>query len=225
MTSGRKFELETVGGKNYSLKNEIFVGLKHNSGWGLAGSAAFVNKSYDDSSKNSSAGADSTILAFHPSIYKDQSTNIYGYARFYLPTSESSQLADKHQYAYYSFADVELGGKWSLSNNLIPRYFTQNSFNPGDTYFYVENETDVYYKLSQWFSIGGAPYLQLDMHDRTAPGTTIELCPLLDFNLGKHALIEPRAYLPIYVDGVVNGGAKAASLANAAAELYLKLSI
>lgn len=225
LTTGRKYELEVIGGKNYSRKHELVLGGKHSSGFGAAVTGSVSVSDYDDSTKNKQTTNDITTILYHPTLYKNDGWDVYGFARIYYPTSDASKAANSWHYLYLLGTNFDLGGGLRLENCLIPHYFSKNSFADDDTYFLLEEELLAKYDVTKWMTVGLGPYMVVDSKERSAPGTSIELTPVIGFNLGDHVYFEPKMYLPIYTDGQVGGGPRRAALSEIAGEFYLKLAM
>ena len=84
MTMGRKEELETIGGKNYEMFNEVYVGATHSSGWGMDLTAAYDSESNADRSLDTRSLTDASVIIRHPTIYKDDTFSVDGKFRALL---------------------------------------------------------------------------------------------------------------------------------------------
>lgn len=222
LTTGRKYELEEIGGKNFSRKHEVVLGAKHSSGFGASLTGSVSESSFDDTTKNKQTTGDITTLLYHPGWYKADGWDVYGFGRVYFPTSDASKLTNKFHYFYYLGTNYDFGGGFRLENGITPHYYTQNEFADDDTFFLFEEELIAKYDVVPWLTIGAGPYLQVDSHERSSPGTTVEITPLIGLNF-DHVYFESKMYLPVFVDGQLGGGPKNASLSQIAGEFYLKL--
>lgn len=222
LTLGRKWELEEIGGKNYSRKHEVYLGAKHSSGFGATLTGSVSGTSFADNTKDAQTTGDITTILYHPTFYKDTSWDFYGLGRIYFPTSDASKTINKMRYYYYFGTNYTFTGNFRLENGIGLHYFTQNKFADDDIFFLFEEELYAKYDVTKWLTLGFGPYLQVHSKERTAPGTAIELTPFLGFNLGEHAYFEAKSYLPIFTDGSV-GSPRNASLNEIGSEIYLKL--
>ncbi|MES2965271.1 MAG: hypothetical protein V4760_15400 [Bdellovibrionota bacterium] len=223
VTTGRKYELEEIGGKNFSRKHEVFLGAKHSSGFGASLTGSVSVSSFDDDTKNKQTTNDITTILYHPTLYKADGWDFYGYGRVYFPTSDASKKTNSTHYLYVLGTNYDFGGGFRLENCIIPHYWTKDSFADDDTYFLLEEELIAKYDVNKTITLGLGPYAQIDSHERAAPGTSIEITPIVALNLGDHAYFESKMYLPVYTDGQVGGGPRRAALSEIAGEFYLKL--
>jgi hypothetical protein len=223
LTTGRKYELEEVGGKNFSRKHEVILGAKHSSGFGASITGSVSISSFDDQTKNKQTTNDITTILYHPTLYKENGWDFYGFARIYFPTSDASKPTNNTHYLYYFGTNYDFGGGFRLENGITPHYWTKSSFADDDTFFLLEEELIAKYDINSTFTLGFGPYMQIDSHERSAPGTSIEVTPILGINVMDHVYFESKAYMPIYTDGQVGGGPRRAALSEIAGEFYLKL--
>ena len=223
LTTGRKYELEEIGGKNFSRKHEVVLGAKHSSGFGASLTGSISGSSFDDNAKDKQTTNDITMLLYHPGFYKNDGWDFYGFGRVFFPTSEASKPNNRTHYLYVFGTNFDFGGGFRLENSIVPHYFTQDTFADDDTFFLLEEELIAKYDLVPWLTLGIGPYVQIDSHERSAPGTSAEITPILGFNINDHIYFESKAYLPIYTDGQVGGGPRRAALSEIAGEFYLKI--
>ena len=222
VTMGRAYQLETPGDRNFAIKNEIFAGANHSSGWGVKLSADYVTTSNDDSKKDIKEIGDPSIIVSHPSIYKTNDLDVYGRVRYYAPVAASSRAVGLNHFAYYLLADLKLPEEMIVSNALITRYFAQSAYADSDAFSLVYDSTELTKKVN-WLRFGLGQQTQIESHQAIAPGTTAEIYPFLDFIGLPNALIEAKIYLPVYAKGLVGGGPVAASVSNIQAEFFMKL--
>ncbi len=223
VTLGRKYQLETLGERNYEMKNEVFVGANHSSGWGAKLSASFVSTSNDDNKKDESRAGDPSIIVAHPSLYKTPNLAVYGRARYYLPVSSPSRASGVQHFAYYLLTDVQLPEQLIVSNAFIPQYFHQSKYKSSDAFALIYDATELTRKFD-WFRLGLGQQTQIESHEASRPGTTVEAYPFFDYIGIPNALLEAKLYIPLYVDGPVGGGPLGTSIANIQAEFFAKLS-
>jgi hypothetical protein len=224
VTMGRTYELQEAGGRNFAMKNELFVGATGESGWGAKLSASFNSTSNADTSKDVREFGDPSVIVSHPSLYKDRDLDVYGRFRYYAPVATSSRAASLHHFAYYLLADLTLPAQMSVSNALIPRYFSQAEYADSDAYFLLYDSTELTKQLSSSLAIGIGQQTQIEAHHVTAAGTSIEAYPFVNFTGISKVLIQAKAYLPLYVNNSVGGAPTAAGLSNLQAEFFAKVS-
>lgn len=226
---GRKYELETPGGRNYLMKNEIFVGTTHASGWGAKLSLDYVATSNDDSKKDVHEMADPSVIVEHPSLFKNRDVNIYGQARYFLPVAADSKAKSLQQLAYYLFTDMQLVEQLSLTNSFNLRYYIQASYADADSFSLVTNTTEVSRKFD-WFGVGFGQRTQIESHQATSPGTSVEVYPLLSFLGISNTVIQAKLYIPLIVSGLVNGppgsssGPSSGGLSGAQVEFFARIA-
>ncbi len=225
MTAGRKDDLETVGGKNYSMKNELIVSAQHSSGWGLGLSAAMTSTDNADKNLNVFKRGDASIILDHPSLIKNDTFSMGGKFRAFLPTTESSRSSGFRQYRYLSITGLQLAHKFSLSQVIMPIVFSSTAPASTDSPFFVYQCLELAHQTTKSIALSIGEQTQVETHYGTEAGTTVEIYPFIDFALTKNILIEPKFYVPIYVYGSVDGAPSTVSLNQTQAELFVKLSI
>jgi hypothetical protein len=224
MTFGRKYELEEVGGKNYYLKNELILGVKHKSGWGLAVADHVDQSNYNDPSQNKPVKVkDASLLFSHPAIVKNDFMELGGYLRPYIPTSTSSRENGRRQLRYYSFADFKMPGKWGLSNLALPMFFHSDVMAPTDADFLMLESLELTHQTAKSVRFGIGQQTQWEHHVGSASGTVVDIYPFADLEFIPNVLIEPKIYLPVFVRGLVDDAAQSASLAQSQFELFVKI--
>jgi hypothetical protein len=200
---GRKYELETAGGRNFMMKNEFFIGTSHSSSWGAKVSAAYVSTSNDDSKKDVREMGDPSVIIVHPSIYKSRDINIFGQVRYFVPIAETSRTA--------------------------PRFYYQAAYADTDAFSLLFDSTEISRRFD-WFRAGLGQRTQIESHEVVAPGTSAELYPFADFLGLPNTILEAKVYVPILVNGLVNGapgapmGPTAAGFSNLQAEFFARIS-
>jgi hypothetical protein len=222
--SARKHELEEPGGYEYMIWDELGLAAMNKSGWGLKATGSYATTQNDGAATKAALRDPSVILA-NP-FYTNSMTDIHGQFRMYFPVSETSTAKNRIQYAYYIYADQKLAHGWNISSYATFRYFSQPSYQPTDTYFYVENEVDIIKDFNKWLSVGVGPYTQSESYITNPSGTTVDISPFVDFKIDK-IFIEPRLYFPIYSVDQVNwgGGPATVGTSDIWAQLYVKLTI
>jgi hypothetical protein len=226
---GRKYELETAGGRNFMMKNEFFIGTSHSSSWGAKVSAAYVSTSNDDSKKDVREMGDPSVIIVHPSIYKSRDINIFGQVRYFVPIAETSRTASLQQFAYYLTADAQLVEQLTLTNTFAPRFYYQAAYADTDAFSLLFDSTEISRRFD-WFRAGLGQRTQIESHEVVAPGTSAELYPFADFLGLPNTILEAKVYVPILVNGLVNGapgapmGPTAAGFSNLQAEFFARIS-
>ena len=224
MTFGRKAELEEIGGKNYGLTNELLVSAIHSSGWGIELSGAYGSSSNADSSKDKSARKDASVLLYHPSLFKNDSVNLFGKFRAYVPTSEGSQARGATQYRYYSMLAIDLSKRLSVFNLAMPMWFSQNDKKPESSPFNLYDCTELSHQTTKSIALAIGQQTNIETHYGTATGKSVELYPFMDITIIPNVLIEPKIYLPVFVSEIVDGP-KNASIDQTQFELFVKIAI
>ncbi len=224
MTMGRKHELEEIGGQNFFLKNELVVGVKHKSGWGLS-IADDIRQTNSNADTKDYRGriTDASLIIGHPALYKSESLSIGGQLRPYIPTSERSQKNDFRQVRYQSFADITMPAKWGLSNMLMPIWMTSNNMSADSSDIYVYDCLELTHQTAQTVRFGLGQQTQWEHHVGTPAGTTVEVYPFVDIEWIPNVLIEPKVYLPVFVSNLVDGAPSVVAMSQLQAELYVKI--
>lgn len=218
-------ELQNVGGQNFDLNNEVRLGLKHKSGWGFSLTAAYDTMNYADPSKDVGVTNDASLILFHPSIFKNNTFDLYGYLRLYVPTSESSRENDGRSVAYWSFLDITLAKRFSISQTFSARMYTQS--NETDTskisqiYDAVELAHSTFKGVNLSFGVQGIE----NVYNTQASANEVDVYPFIDFTFIPNILIEPKYYFPVYVGGSKSVGSTGAAMDQSSAELFIKMAI
>jgi hypothetical protein len=226
-TSGRAFDYDSPKGRRLRLKNEYSVTALHTSGWGLTGMAVTNGTQYGEDrlhSNNFNPG-DPSLTVIHPTIYQDRDLKLSGQLRKYFPVTDRSVNRAQNQYAYYLYANYTLPKGLSVFNQLTPRYFQQATYLPADSKYFVEDYTSITKQVSSWFKYGIGQHSQIEAHDQTSVGQSVELYPLADFVLTSNIYIEPRLYFPILSVNSVYDAPTAVSLSNTQAEIFIRMAM
>lgn len=224
VTLGRTYELQEEGGRNFAMRNELFLGVTEKSGWGAKISGLFVSTSNADSSRDFREIGDPSLVISHPSLYKSQDLDIYGRFRYYAPVSTASSAVSLHHFAYYLFADLTLPNQMAISNAFIPRYFNQAEYSDTDAYALIYDATEFTKQLDSNFRLGIGQQTQIETHHFSATGTSIEAYPFIDFIGISNTLLQAKMYFPLYVNNSVGGAPTAAGVSNLQAEFFAKIS-
>lgn len=224
MTLGRKEELETIGGKNYELFNEMYLGVKHKSGWGADVGMAWDSESNADPSLDTFSRPDMNASLYHP-IFSNDTFDMSGRLRVYLPTSESSIANEYRQVRYYNILGINLPHKFSLTHVIFPKFVSRKNPTPESQKSYLYECLELAHQTTKYMALSIGEQTQIDNHNNGTSGMSVDLYPFIDFTITKNILFEPKIYLPVYVSGVVSGGPTNVSLDQSQVEFYLKLSI
>jgi hypothetical protein len=222
LTTGRKYELEEIGGKNFGRKHEVYLGAKHRSGFGAALTGSVSATSFADTQKDTQTTGDLTTVLYQPTWYKGGGWDFPGMGRVFFPTSDASKTTNKMKYYYYLGSNYTFSDSFAIENSIGLMYITQNKFADDDVYFIFEEELYAKYKMLGWLTFGFGPYLQSYSKERSRPGTSIELAPHIGMEIGSNIYFESKAYLPIFVDGDV-GNPRRAAIDEIGGEFYLKM--
>jgi hypothetical protein len=225
LVMARPSELEDIGGKNFNLENEVRIGLKHKSGYGFSLTGTYATDNYADPSGNAGQSKDASLMLFHPSIVKTNTFDLYGYFRLYIPTSEKSREQDVRSGSYWSFLDITLPKKFSMTNLLISRVYTRPNPQPTDLNSLFYNSLELYHQTFKGISLAFGGQFEADNMYRNATGTEVDVYPFIDITLIPNVLIEPKYYFPVFVSGGGSVGASGAALNQTQAELFIKIAI
>lgn len=223
----KRGELETVGGKASYIKNELFIGAKHDSGWGLRGTMAVTSESYDKRSRDRWDNSDSSAILDHPKLYKGEMFSQGGFFRVYFPTTESSSKAGKYRYRYNFGSELKFSQALSLSNDLSVNNYTQTAaVKPDTTRWMITDELQLTYKLNKFASLGaGSDYISY-LYEKNEQNARVDLYPELALMFGNFTLYS-RYYFPVQILNQGDGGkdGETAALDYSYAEFLLKLAI
>jgi hypothetical protein len=225
MTLGRAQELQDEGGRNFGLNTEVRVGLKHKSGWGIGVTGTYKTDNFADPSSDTGKDSDASLMLSHPSIFKNNTFDLYGALRIYVPTSESSRENDVRSATYYSFLDITLPKKFSLSNTFLVHGFTRPAPGATDITSAVYESLELSHQTAKGMALAFGAQAEADSFYGQQTGTQVDLYPFIDFTLIPNVLIEPKFYLPVFVSGGGSVGASGASLDQSQAELFIKIAI
>lgn len=211
-------------GRTLKSKNEYYLGAKAKNGWGAYAMAVEQATSYSKASKNVFSPQDPSLSILHP-IYTSDTLRMSGQFKQYFPVSDWSVTNKVYEQTYYMYLSANLSAGLDLFNVLIPRYFSQPKYAPGDTTFYTEDYTGISHNLAQWVRIGLGQHSQVEFHPITPTGTTVEVYPFADFMLSKSIYAGPRLYMPVFVQNTVFDAPKGVSTQNVQAELYVQATM
>jgi hypothetical protein len=226
---GRKVELETPGGRNYMMKNEVFLGTDHSSGWGAKLAVNYINTSNDDTTKDIREMGDPSIIIAHPSLYRSVDIDVYGQGRYYLPVAAHSKKVGLQHLAYSLFARVQLVAGLDLHNELTGRYYVQTTYADSDAFALIEDHTEVA-KRFDFFRLGLGQRTQIESHQVIEPGTSFELYPFAELLAISNTVIQAKLYVPLFGNGIINGapgspsGPSGSGFSNVQAEFSARLS-
>ncbi len=230
--SGRKGDLEDrdsrPSGKTFQSKNELSAGVKHKSGWGAFTKIVRTSSAYNDTKRNKSLDVgDTSFTISHPIAVFDSGLKITGAIRQYIPDSEYSKKYTFYHSAYYLYLTGNLAPRWSLFNQVTPRFFNQpnNEYKADQTRFVFEDRTNLTYQLSDNFGVGLGQWTQFEKHNKTGDGYSVEAYPLIEYKPMKNISVGGKIMMPIFAQNVVYDGPKNSDLDNAWAELSLTVAL
>lgn len=225
MTMGRAKELQDVGGRNFGLKNEARVGLKHKSGWGFALTGTYQTDNFADPSSDTGKNSDASLILYHPSLVKNNTFDLYGTLRLYIPTSENSREANVRAARYTSLLDITLPKKFSISNTFLAQGFTRPNPGPTDIASIFYNSLELSHQTFKGISLAFGAQAEADGFSGQQTGTQVDVYPFIDFAIIPNVLIEPKYYFPVFVSGGGTVGASGAAFDQSQAELFIKIAI
>jgi hypothetical protein len=221
---GRGREMDEVSGRRFKSKNEMFLGLKNQSGWGVQGMIVETAQVKGVSSKNTFGPADPSVTLMHP-IMETANFKMTGAFRQYFPVSDLSVSNNLWQQAYYLNTTWKLKNKIELFNQAIPRYFSQSKYKSTDTTFYTEDYTTLTKVIHPKVRLGMGQHSQVEVHQETATGFVADIYPLMDVMITPTVYFGPRVYFPILASGSVYDAARSVSLNEAQVEFYLNATL
>jgi hypothetical protein len=228
-TTGRLFEYDNANGKRYQSKHEFYIGAVHTSGWGgyvqAVQSGSLYAGAMAESSRSGLRAGDPSFTLLHPDWYRGTSVTLGGQYRAYFPNSARSRDLDLYQQAYYLYTTWKMPAMWTLWNQTAPRYFIQSHYGPSDTTYAIEDLTTLSKQLSPTLSAGIGQWTQVEAHDKTATGVSVDISTFVRYTPIQNLWIEPRLLLPAYEKNSVYDAAPTASLRNARAELYAQMTL
>jgi hypothetical protein len=235
--AGRPQELSTPGKRQFRSKDEVFLGVRSKSGFGIFGQATeYLNYYTPQASAPASATSqknipqdgpkvgDPSLSLMHP-IYSDDRLNVSGMFREYFPASNRSVAQGIYQQAYYLNVLYKAHGGFDLFNQLIPRYFSAMTYKATDGVFFTEDYTTISRQFKSWLRAGFGQHYQIETHNDTPVGQALELYPYADLMLTKTVYVGPRLYFPVAVQNTVYDAPTAVSANNIQAELYFQATL
>ncbi len=224
-TSGRQEEPDSSKGRRYKMKNEFSAALIHDTGWGLQAMGVQSGSTNTDDKKSGYSAGDPSASLIHPTLYDQDGLKITGKFRRYFP--ETTRSLDRHQqqWAYYMYTEYSMPRQWAVWNQLTPRYFAQDHYEPKDTKYYTEDLTTLKKTVNSWFKYGVGQHTQVEWHDKTTMGTVVEVMPLADFVFSKNVFIEPHVLVPLYKQSEVYDSPRAAAVDSLQYELFLHMAL
>jgi hypothetical protein len=217
-SSGRNYDLKN-NGRQVQAQQEVWLGYKHASGWGLYGLYANTYTSFPHTAKWTMGDPSATLV--HPAWYVGDSLRISGKLRQYFPESTYSQDHGMRQTAYYLDTIYQMAHRQEIYNNTTFRFFTYENHGPTATRNYVEDTTNYTKYFSKNFRWGIGHWSQYETHYQTPAGYCVELTPLLDYAPNHQLIIGPRLRLPVLAHGSVYDGPTSASWNQAYFQLFL----
>lgn len=224
--AGRPEQAATPGGRQFVSKDEFFLGVRSQSGFGVYGQIRQDVKNFSSGGKTPTGvyTGDPSVSFLHP-IYNSDRFKITGMARQYFPASQHSVSENIYHTAYYLNLVNELKGGYDLFNQFTSRYFSATNYLPNDGVFYEEFTTTFSKLLNQSVRLGFGQQTQLETHNDVPVGTTLEIFPYADFMFTKTIYIGPRVYIPLAVQNYVYDAPNAVSLNNVQAEIYFQATL
>jgi hypothetical protein len=223
---GRTAQLNSNVGRQFVSKDEVFLGVRSQSGFGLYGQIRQDYRIFTPGGKfaNGYYTGDPSVSLMHP-IYSSDRTRITGLARQYFPASVHSTSENIYHTAYYLNILNELRGGYDLFNQFTSRYFSATNYMPNDGVFYEEYMTTFSKLVSQSVRVGFGQQFQLETHNDIPVGKTLELFPYADFMFSKTIFGGPRIYVPVAVQNYVYDAPTDVSLNNVMAEIYFQATL
>jgi len=224
--AGRAEQVAAVGGRQFVSKDEFFLGVKSESGFGLYGQLRQDLKNYSPGGSNVTGfyTGDASASLVHP-IYSDDHLKITGLAREYFPTSTFSNSKNIYQQAYYLNILYKMKGGFDLFNQFTSRYFSASNYAPKDGVFYEEFTTTYSKLLNQSVRLGLGQQTQLETHNDFPVGKTLEIFPYADIMVSKTVFFGPRVYIPLAVQNYVYDAPTNVGISNVQAELYFQATL
>lgn len=224
-TSARAFEYSNENGRRLRQKYEYYLGAVHSSGFGAYGQAVTSGTTFAGTGKSAIVGGDPSVTILHPDFYKDASLTLSGQFRRYFAVSDRSKSRDQKQYAYYFYTTYKMPAAWTAWNQATPRFFDQDIYKVGDTHFYFEDVTNLTKQINQSLALGIGQWTQVEWHDRTDTGISVDASVFARFTPIGNIWIEPRLILPAYVHNTVFDAPRKVALDGARAELYAQITL
>lgn len=212
-------------GQTFSGKQEIYGGYKFENGWGGFVQFTQYRRQYNDSAMNKWVRSDTSFSLIHPTLIDAKDVKVSGLVRSYLTETDRSVAQNIRQFAYYSTQIFTLDQGREISNFTIPRWFVASFYKDADTRFYFENYTVFTQKINSSSRWGIGNWLQIEQHAATATGYADEIVPQYDYLVSSNFFFGPRLYLPILSVNAVYDGPQNATLDQARAELFMKVSL
>lgn|SRR6185312_14558840 len=220
-SSGRNDDLNSVNGRQVEAFQEVWLGYKHESGWGLYGLYANEYYAYKDTSKTKWALQDPSATLVHPAWYRGDNLRVTGKFRQYFPMSGYSTAHEMRQSAYYVDMTYAMAHRQEIYNNTTLRAFTYDNHGPSATKYYVEDTTNYTKYFSKNFRWGVGQWAQYEAHYNTPTGYCVELTPILDYAPTPKIFMGPRLRMPIVAHGAVYDGPTSASWNQAYFQFFL----
>lgn len=226
MDSGRSRDFSDGRGLQAKAKNELWVGLRHQSGWGTYYNGVVTTSIYRDSSRSGASVGDPSLALIHPTLFDNGRVKQTGYMKVYYPVTDRSRDALIYQYSYYFTTDVkDAVAGFDLLNILTPRYFDDRSRKAENTQYSFEDWSFLSRKANSWIRFGVGHWTQYEVHFGTSPGFASEIFPFVDFALAKKSFVSPRIFFPMISRNKVYDGPQNVTLGEARFDLFVYLSI
>lgn len=204
-------------------KDEGYLGYRTDSGWGGFFNAVQTYSSIKNNEEKSKWDTgDASITLVHPEYYKDGALTLSGQFRYYLRTSDRSDLKKIDQYAYYFRLNSKLDGVNEIFNEVVPRYFNMPKYSKTDSKYYLEDTFIYTYKLDKSWKIGAKSWAQYATYDKEPAGYSVDLGPMATYSVSSYLNISPSINFPVAVKNYVYDGAKSVSLDQTYVSLLLQ---
>ncbi len=223
---GRAQQTAPAGSRQFISKDEFFLGVRTQGGFGLFGQVVQDFKNYSPGGKKLTGfyTDDPSISFLHP-IYTSDRLIITGLAREYFPASAWAVGGNIYEQAYYLNIVYKMKGGYDLFNQLISRYFSATNYVPSDSVFYEEYTTTLSKLLGRSVRVGLGQQTQVETHNDTPVGKTLEIFPYADFLISKTIFAGPRVYIPVAAQNSVYDAPIGVSISNVMAEFYLQATL
>lgn len=212
-------------GRTYKGKHEVFLGYRHQSGWGAYGQITQYRYEYNNAELNKWSMSDPSLTLVHPDFYNSDGLRLSGSARAYIPYTDRTKAQNIRQYAYYFNFNYALADGAEVFNTFIPRWFAADTYKAADSRFYIEDRTIYTQKVGSWGRWGIGHWTQFEQHAETPVGLTVELIPQFDFLISPKAFIGPRISFPVYVQDTVYDAPAEATSKYIYAQIYFQATL
>lgn len=214
-------------GRVYKGKHEAKLGFKMDSGWGLFGQLTQYRNDYSQNPNDNSkwSVSDPSLTMMHPDFYNDGTLKLFGSLRYYVPYTDRSKSLEVKQWAYYFDATYKISADLEVFNEFNPRFFAQSTYGSTDTRLKWEDILTITRKESAQLRWGLGQWTQWEQHAEAPQGTTIDIYPFLAYSFAPKFYVEPRIYLPVFVQNSVYDGSRNATWENSYFQIFVSASL